>query len=91
MAFEVRAKPLQHAHGLVLGWWVELAGEVRNVVGVGEAACLGLIVPGDVDARKFSTIPVGSEGVMLLEGLQEMVGMSAFGVLDTKVVNDKDE
>ncbi len=70
---------------------VEFAEDFCNVVVHCETACSGLIVPGNVDAGEFCTIPVGSDGVMLLEGLQEMVGMSAFGVLDTKVVNDKDE
>ena len=65
--------------------------KVINVSLHGEAACTRGVIPGDVNTSKFGASPVGSDGVVFLEGSQEVLGMSAIDVLDSKVVNNEDK
>jgi hypothetical protein len=54
------------------------------------AGSLG-VIPRDINACKFGARPVSGDCVMLLEGVQEVFSMSAFSVLDAKVIDNEDK
>jgi hypothetical protein len=55
----------------------------------GKAAGEFGIVPSEIDASKFSPGPVGGDGVMFLEGMQEVFSMSSVSILYAEVINNE--
>ena len=65
--------------------------KVMDVSLHGEVACTCGVIPGDVNTSKFAASPVGSDGVVFLEGSKEVLGMLAIDILDSKVVDNEDK
>ena len=53
--------------------------------------CALVIVPPELDTYKQFSFPVNCDAVVLLEGFDEVVGVSVTCELDSKVVNGKSE
>ena len=70
---------------------VVLEEELIDVTVHREAASACNVVPGNVNAGKFTASPVGGDGIMQLKGLEEVVGMLASGVLNAEIVDNEDE
>lgn len=58
----------------------------HNVPVHGEVACSVAVVPSNVYAHKSGSGPVGSDGVVMLEGSKQVIGITAFAVLNAKVI-----
>ena len=49
------------------------------------------VVPGEIDASKFSAGPVRGDFIVCGEGLEEVVSVLSADVLDAKIIDDKDK
>jgi hypothetical protein len=75
------------------GWRVvsELVKGGRHVVGHGNVDKFFGVVPFDSEATIKFAFPVGGNGVKVLQGIDEMVGIVFANIFDAKVVDDEAE
>ena len=62
-----------------------------NVVCHGEAARALVLVPVEVDVRKFCPVPVLYDGVIVLEGVTQMFGTLSTNTLNYKIFDNEAE
>ena len=81
--------------GLVLRFlwlWVVETGEcVLNVVGHGDVDFPLLVVPIDGEANVPLSFPLVADGVFLLQGCHEVLGMFFADIFYTKIIHDEAE
>ncbi len=65
--------------------------KIVDLVAHGQATCLLIVVPGQINAGKFRTGPVCSNRVVLLEYLKEVICMALVNKLNSEVIDDKNK
>ena len=68
---------------------IEADADVVDVAVHVKADCTILIIPCDVDACILCSSPICGDLVVFSQGCQEVVGVLAAGVLDSKIVDDE--
>ena len=68
-----------------------LEKKVANLILHGEANSLLLVVPIEVDDRKFVAGPIFGDGVIFHEDITEVMGMAFANIFNTQVIYDETE
>ena len=56
-----------------------------------ETDCAFGVIPVKINAGEFGPGPIGSDGVVFLEGRQQVVSVASVDILDAKVVDDESQ
>ena len=62
-----------------------------KVIGHGNVASRSRLIPMNVETIEQGAGPIHGDGVLFLEGLDQVVSIFFAGIFDAKVVNDKGE
>ena len=72
-------------------WMVVYGEDVVNVAVHGQPGGTCCIVPRNVNTGKFGSCPISSDGVVFLQGRQEVICVVTANILYTKIINNEGE